>query len=199
MDNSLLVRMKQLESMKQKSDEMNQDMADVLSDYDEEINDYLSKSNDPEVKNISDKIKSLHKSLADKSYNFNPLNVAIYIEQIVGDLIELYARAFKLMIENMQRKEKSQENQKPEKVKVKIVEQFTEITPVNIKEVQKPKEKSFNDKQDSRLKESSQTRAFSNNLSVKPASQPYMSPPKAKTPEKSQGMEAPTMGAQMGK
>lgn len=199
MNNSLLVRMKQLESMKQKSDEMNQDMADVLSEYDEEINDYLSKSNDPEVKNISEKIKSLHKTLADKSYNFNPLNIAIYIEQIVGDLIELYARAFKLMIENMQRKEKSQENQKPKTINVNVHEKFIEKTPIKINEVQRPKEKSFDDKQVSRLKESSQTRTFGNNLSVKPASQPYMSPPKAKTPEKSQGMESPTMGAQMGK
>lgn len=41
-----------------------------------------------------------------KSYNLSPENIVVCLKEIVKDISELYAKAFKLMLENMKRRQK---------------------------------------------------------------------------------------------
>ena len=51
-----------------------------------------------------------------KSYNLSPENIAVCLKEIIKDISELYAKAFKLMLENMKRRKKQDEAvQKAEK------------------------------------------------------------------------------------
>ena len=195
----LEIKQKQLESMKAKRGLWSLSRARLLKDNDEDIQTYLDTTSDGQCENIFAHIKKLHEKLEEKAYKFSPLNLPIYIEQIIGDLVELYLKAFKLMIENMKRKqsqvETSYKSSEVDNQPTKS-QQKTHVFDGKGKEnaVSEIDLSTWADQSKSVLKES-KSPLVSNNLKMIPASEPYVF--KRVMPAQTMSFESPSLESEM--
>lgn len=191
----LEIKSKQIDSMKTKQG-WGIFGAKKLKDYDEDIEGYLDTNTDDECSSVFDHIKMLHEKLEERAYKFNPINLPIYIEQIVGDLICLYSRAFKLMLENMKRKPKQKEDEDERKVRESNAEKGFDYA--KSKSRQKFADwggpeidmSNWAENSVSVLKDSN-GKTFSNNLMAMPASDPFLFYRESSAP--SMSFESPSM------
>ncbi len=73
-----------------------------------------------------------------KAYKFDPANVLLYIKEMIKDMAELYAKAFKLMLENMERAKRQENAEKAAEQSNKLAEAEHNKVPLT-NSVSKPK------------------------------------------------------------